>query len=217
METIVLNETPGGYGESGEGKILLTKMGNIVPVSFDQWLCNAGRAFLSSPAARETASAMGGTSFDDTKPALILDVPTGTTCFPLEIGMNQGGTVAGAFITVLITLSDKVRYSSGGASQSAQNMKFNEPRAANCTPYADIGGALTANANTDDILLNGQLLPEDVDALAGGNVFWSSKRNVAPPLVGPASLAIYAFAGTTEASWFWHLIWGELPSELVVT
>ena len=63
--------------------------------------------------------------------------------------LRQGGTVAGAVITVLMTLEDAIRYSSGGTSHTPQNMRFDEPNSSACSFYT---GA-TAGANTDDITL----------------------------------------------------------------
>ena len=51
--------------------------GQVVSDRYDQAIFD-GRAFMVSNAARETALAVGGTSFSDTAPAFILDVPSGT-------------------------------------------------------------------------------------------------------------------------------------------
>ena len=67
--------------------------GQVVSDRYDQAILD-GRAFMVSNAARETALAVGGTSFSDTAPAFILDVPSGTGIVPLEIDLRQGGTVA---------------------------------------------------------------------------------------------------------------------------
>ena len=180
--------------------------GQVVSDRYDQAIFD-GRAFMVSNAARETALAVGGTSFSDTAPAFILDVPSGTGVVPLEIDLRQGGTVAGGMITVLATLSDKVRRASSGTSHTPQNMRFDEPQSAGCSFYT---GA-TAIANADDITLFGGLYEQDLDGAVGvSQVHWSARDSYAPYLVGPASLVIYTFAGTTQPSWFFTFKWAEV-------
>jgi len=180
--------------------------GQVVSDRYDQAIFD-GRAFMVSNAARETALAVGGTSFSDTAPAFILDVPSGTGIVPLEIDLRQGGTVAGGAITVLATLSDKVRRASSGTSHTPQSMRFDEPHAAKCSFYT----GPTANTNTDDISLFGGIYEHNLDgAITASQVFWSARTSFPPYLVGPASLVIYTFAGTTQPSWFFTIKWAEV-------
>ena len=180
--------------------------GQVVSDRYDQAILD-GRAFMVSNAARETALAVGGTSFSDTAPAFILDVPSGTGVVPLEIDLRQGGTVAGGVITVLATLSDKVRRASSGTSHTPQNMRFDEPQTSGCSFYT---GA-TAATNDDDISLFSGLFAQDLDGAVGvSQVHWSARDSYAPYLVGPASLVVYTFAGTTQPSWFFTFKWAEV-------
>jgi len=180
--------------------------GLVVSDRYDQAILD-GRAFMVSNAARETALAVGGTSFSDTAPAFILDVPSGTGVVPLEIDLRQGGTVAGGMITVLATLSDKVRRASSGTSHTPQNMRFDEPQTSGCSFYT---GA-TAATNDDDISLFSGLFAQDLDGAVGvSQVHWSARDSYAPYLVGPASLVVYTFAGTTQPSWFFTFKWAEV-------
>ena len=180
--------------------------GLVVSDRYDQAILD-GRAFMVSNAARETALAVGGTSFSDTAPAFVLDVPSGTGVVPLEIDLRQGGTVAGGVITVLATLSDKVRRASGGTSHTPQNMRFDEPQTSGCSFYT----GPTAAANDDDISLFSGLYEHNLDgAVTASQVFWSARHSYAPYLVGPASLVVYTFAGTTQPSWFFTVKWAEV-------
>lgn len=194
----------------------LNRRGEQVTPDFYQQLVQDGRVFLASNAARETALAGGGTSFSDTAPAFLLDVPTGYTVMPLEIHLAQGGTVAGNVINVLVTLSDKTRYASGGGAITPQNMRFDEPYASACSFYG-CGTDIVANANADDITLWAAILDQDVSTKPEStiNVNWSARVNLAPLLVGPASLVIYAYAGTTEPSLFFNITWAELQTAAV--
>ncbi|KKL47270.1 hypothetical protein LCGC14_2337250, partial [marine sediment metagenome] len=104
IKTSVRQESYEINGEGSTGKLRLNRRGELVGIDqYQQWVAD-GRVFVASPAARETAEAIGSTSFSDTDPALLLDIPSGTTAIPLEIILNQGGTVAGGNITLLITL-----------------------------------------------------------------------------------------------------------------
>ena len=180
--------------------------GLVVSDRYDQAIFD-GRAFMVSNAARETALAVGGTSFSDTAPAFILDVPSGTGVVPLEIDLRQGGSVAGGVITVLATLSDKVRRASGGTSHTAQSMRFDELHTSGCSFYT----GPTANANADDISLFSGLFAHDLDGAVGvSQVHWSARDSYAPYLVGPASLVVYAFAASTQPSWFFTFKWAEV-------
>ena len=180
--------------------------GLVVSDRYDQAILD-GRAFMVSNAARETALAVGGTSFSDTAPAFILDVPSGTGVVPLEIDLRQGGTVAGGMITVLATLSDKVRRASSGTSHTPQNMRFDEPQTSGCSFYT----GPTANTNDDDISLFSGLYEHNLDgALTTSHVLWSARHSYAPYLVGPASLVVYTFAGSTQPSWFFTFKWAEV-------
>ena len=180
--------------------------GLVVSDRYDQAILD-GRAFMVSNAARETALAVGGTSFSDTAPAFILDVPSGTGVVPLEIDLRQGGTVAGGVITVLATLSDKVRRASSGTSHTPQNMRFDEPQTSGCSFYT----GPTAATNDDDISLFSGLYEHNLDgALTTSHVLWSARHSYAPYLVGPASLVVYTFAGSTQPSWFFTFKWAEV-------
>ena len=110
-------------------------------------------------------------------------------------------------ITVLATLSDKVRRASSGTSHTPQNMRFDEPQTSGCSFYT---GA-TAATNDDDISLFSGIYAHDLDgALTTSHVLWSARYSYAPYLVGPASLVIYTFAGTTQPSWFFTIKWAEV-------
>lgn len=216
IKTAVRQETYSTNGEGAQGLVRLNRRGELVVVDLYTQLVDDGRVFVASNAARETAEAIGtATTFSDTDPALLLDVPSGTTAKPLEIIMNQGGTVAGGNITLLITLSDKIRYASGGVKLTPQNMRFDEPRSSSCNFYTG-STDIVANANTDDITLYGANLVHDIDALEGGHIHLTAKNYIMPQLIGPAALVIYAVAATTQPSFFYSIKWAEFDTTDVV-
>lgn len=217
IKTSVRQESYEVNGEGSTGRLRLNRRGELVNIDiYQQWVFD-GRVFMASNAARETAEATGSTSFSDTDPALLLDVPSGKTAVPIEMIINQGGTVAGGNITFLVTLSDKIRYASGGVLLTAQNLRFDEPRSSSCRFYTG-STAIVVAANTDDLTLWGQNLIHDIDTLEGGNFNWSARKYIAPVLVGPAAMPIYAVASSTQPSFFYSIKWAEFDTtEVIVT
>jgi hypothetical protein len=217
IKTSVRQESYHVDTDGSMGMVRLNRRGEVVTPDWMQQLAMDGRVFCVSNTARETAIACGTASatFSDTDPAFLLDVPTGTTIMPLEITLNQGGTVAGGMITVLITLDDKIRYSSGGVAVTPQNFRYDEPRSSSC-PFYTGGTDIVAAANTDDVTLYGQFLVQDIDVLEGGNVHWSAKNYIAPVLIGPASLVIYTYAASTQPSWWFSIKWAEFATTEVI-
>ena len=185
-------------------------------------LAMEGRVFELSNPTHGTAVAMGGTAYSDTAAAFSIDVPTGTTIVPLEVQLRQGGTVAGGVITALLTVDNKARYSSGGTALTPKNIRTDITTASLTTAYSG-GSALTIVASQLQRTFWASLLSPDVTPTADvafpavdSRVDWSAKMYTPPVLVGPASLVIYTFAGTTQPSWFYHITWAEMPSLNVI-
>ena len=216
IKTSVRQESYELNGEGSTGKVRLNRRGELVGIDqYQQWVFD-GRVYLLSNIARETAAAMGTASatFADTDPAILIDVPSGTTMIPLEILLNQGGTVGGGVVTVLITLEDAIRYSSGGIAIPKQNMRFDEPRTSACAAYEGTTDIVTSAA-TDDITLYGTILDQDVGTTPGSvatRVHWTARQYIAPELIGPASLVIYTYCSTPQPSWFFSIKYAEFDT-----
>ena len=224
MAEIITTMRQESYELNGEGsapKLRLNRRGELVAIDqYQQWVFD-GRVYLLSNIARETPAAMGTASatFDDTDPALLVDVPNGTTMVPLEIILNQAGTVGGGVLRVLITLSDKIRYDSGGIAIPKQNMRFDEPKSSACPAYEGTTD-IVAVANTDDITLHAAYVDPDVATAPYGTptrVHWSAREFIAPVLVGPASLVIYTYSASTQPSWFFVIKYAEFDTTEVIT
>jgi hypothetical protein len=205
----------GAFRELSSGNVdraAANTRGEQVVISWEQQMVQAGRVFMVSNAARETALAMGGTSFSDTAPAFAFDVPNGITAIPLKLVMNQGGTVAGGVITCLITNDNKLRISSTGTVITSRNMRNDVPRASVC--IFDVSP--TAAGNALDSTLWAAILDQQVGAAAsvGPNtrINWPEPGDVAPVLYGPASLVVYTFASTPQPSWFFSFKWAEFET-----
>ena len=209
-----IQDTYPAVAEGAVGAVRGNNRGEIIVPDWHTQLIADGSSYVVSNVARETALAVGGTSFSDTATAFLLDVPAGTTIFPTEIIMRQGGTVAGAIITVLITVDTGLRFSTGGAQQTPRNLRINAtpPKTSSCSFYT---GA-TASANVTDTTVWAGRLIQDLDALVGGHVELSNRKQVMPVLEGPASLVVYAFAGSTQPSWFFSIKFAEFASASAV-
>lgn len=207
-------------GAASDGPVAVSRRGETLVIPAAQGWVNKERVYIASNAAKQTALATGGTSYSDTAPAFILDVAAGTTMIPLSIGLRQGGTVAGGVITVIVTADIGNRYSSGGTAITARNLKIGggvaagNRRASGVTVY---GTSPTASAVNTHISLQSTILTPDVGAGTLVNspnaVFeWPKLGEVAPELIGPASLVIYTYAGTTQPSWYFNFKWLEIDS-----
>ena len=199
-----------GYNVEGDGNTQVARMtprGELITSDLMQQFVFDGRAYIVSNSARETALASGA-SFSDTAPFALLDVPAGTTAIPLQIYLHT--KVDDKTQTLLVTLSDKTRYTSGGTAHTPQNLRFDEPNGSACT-FVSMGSAITANSNADDITLIGNHPQvEDYNSSTdNGTLEWTARRFIAPALVGPASLVIYSYGSDTMAMFF-SIIWGEL-------
>lgn len=219
MAAMVSQSTLPGVPEGQAGYARLNRRSELVtaPIPF-QWVQD-GRVFQITNPAKQTALAMGGTSYSDTAPALVLDVASGTTMVPLYARFAQGGTVAGAVATLLITADTVARFTSGGTALTPRNLRSDGPVSTAVTSYyGTTATAITAAAVTTNWLLAGGLISPDVtpsvDVAFPGDFQNASMwvPVVAPHLVGPASLVVYLFAGTTQGSWFFNVTWAEIPS-----
>lgn len=190
----------------------LDKRGNTVTKGDFSALNEQARVFHTSNAARETALAVGGTSFSDTAPAFSFDVPSGVTAIPIRFKLNQGGTVAGGAITVLICSDSGVRHNTGGTLLTLRALRDDAPIDSRLD---DFRSGATLNANTLDVTHWGTILDNDVATIPGSvgtRVSWPEVGDEPPILIGPASFQIYAFASGTQPSWFFSFVWAEIDS-----
>lgn len=210
------------YPSVGEGQSVFTRhnvRGELVSPNWYEQLVADGRVFLVNNPTVGTALALGGTSYSATAPAFLFDVPVGTTMLPLGVHMVQGGSVAGADITVMLTYDKILRFSSGGTAITPRAMRTDAPVATAVTSsyYGTTATAITALTASQVNMFSYDIQAADVTI--GANVYehrefiWPKVSNVpAPELVGPASFLIFAFAGTTQPSFFFSIAWAEIPT-----
>lgn len=205
---------------ANDGPAAVSRRGEQITIPYQEAWSNKEHAYMISNVTRNTALAMGGTSFSDTAPALLMDVAAGTTVKNFHLRLRQGGTVAGGVITVILTTDVIARYSSGGTAITVRNMKqgggvaVGNRRASGVTVY---GTTPTAAAVNTAITLYATILTQDVGAgtlvnSPNASFDYPSWGEIVPELVGPASIVLYTFAGTTQPSWFFHADWLEVDS-----
>lgn len=172
---------------------------------FVSYLSSIGKTFSASAAAPNT-TITGQTSYVNTTPTFLLNVPSGITAIPLFMGLAQTGTVAGADINVLMGKDKINRYSSGGTEASYMVDRSSIVRAPSCklytNPTAVAGAALR---------MLGQQIAADVSPAEGviNEVVWTPAGRL-EFLDGPAAWLVFTFAGTTGPTWFWEFGWAEL-------
>lgn len=195
----------------------LNKRGEIVAQA--DWMLQLvleGRVYNASNLTIETA-AVGSTSFADTDPFLLLDVPEGTTVIPLEVYLAQAGTVAANPVQVYLTTDDRVRFSSGGTSVTPINMRKDDVRGSAALFYVGDGTAITATANTDaDTLMAALLDPDVTDPNSTENFLWSARNMIPPVLIGPAALLVHLVSATTAPGVLWTVKWAEWPTSDII-
>lgn len=172
-----------------------------------------GRFFIAAD-ADENDRVTGQTSFANTTPTFLLDVPEGTTAIPLFVNLTQAGTVAGGAISVRIAIDDRKRYASAGTSETVYNPSKRFKRQNKCTLYS---GA-TANAPAIDsygIRVFSAVFGADVDTAEGAvqGPYWSAESPYL--LEGPATFLVYTDAAATGPTWEWSVGWCEFPTSLL--
>ncbi|GEM_PF-3024438 len=179
-----------------------------------QNLAFQGRLFTASDADENDVLTSVAT-FAATTPALLLDVPSGTTAIPLFVNLRQnvGGTLASAPITVALSIETaKVRYSTGGTAETnIISTRTDKPVAPRCTLYS---APTAAAAGAACAIFHDVITPEITQIPAEGGRWWFDWNTglfVPSFLIGPASFLVFAY-GTNSPTFSWALGWAEIPS-----
>jgi hypothetical protein len=174
------------------------------------YLAANGRILTASAAAANT-TVTGATSFATTTPTFLLDVPSGTTAFPLRFTGGQTGTVAGAKVDVIVEWDNADRYTSGGTAATALNQMFHT-RTNSAVFYSATGTAITAT-NAYGVRDMAITTGEDVSPAEGAlqEIMWTP--NAGPiGLRGPAAWLCYFYAASTGPTVWYTFSWGEVKS-----
>ena len=172
-------------------------------IDLPAYLSARGRVFTGSDSGPDQL-VTGQTSYVQTTPTFMIDVPATMACIPLLVRLEQSGTVAGAAINVLIEKDNVDRYASGGTAETTYSDKG---RTALCNLYSNP----TGNAGYG-VRLAGYTLGPDVSPAEGAvqEVLWAPLSEM-EIIEGPGAFVIYTYAGTTGPSWLWTIKWAEVP------
>jgi len=207
--SVPLRETTDGV----TGIIRALRDGSLVSSNFIEALAMEGRVFYASD-GDQNDTVTGQTSFANTTPTFLLDVPKGITAIPLYMHIVQTGTVAGGEIALLMEIDDGERYSTGGTAEKVLSSRTDMPIKNVCTLYS---GA-TATAGYGVGIYHAEVV-QDIDPAAADdwrwhNILWTpSLPNF---VVGDGAWAIYTVAGSTGMTMYWSLAWAEIPSSSLV-
>lgn len=177
-----------------------------------------GRLMCAQAGLLTTAITWTATATNDqTKPAMFIDVPAGTTIFPLEISiyMEAYGTNA-QFECEAITGTGGV--SAGGTAMAITNMRTDAPYATNCTATSDITGGTACTANVNAFWRDGQQFAiTKTTAKADSSIFdlnrfvWRYKDGLfCPIVVGAGQLMVTQ--GSQAGTGFGKIIFIEVPT-----
>lgn len=179
------------------------------------WLVNhliRGRVWTASDADQDDR-VTAQTSFVNTTPTFLLNVPSGSYAIPLHVFLNQTGTVAGGEISVYMEYDNIAAFASGGTEETHLSSRTDSPQTRRCAVYSNA----TATAGYGVNIFSSTFV-QDVGPAVGDDWKWHtlewkwSDRGVPILLVGPASFKIFTFAATTAPTWTWSIAFAEGPS-----
>jgi hypothetical protein len=170
----------------------------------------AGRLICAGDAAVGDL-VLGQTSFVATTPTFAINVPTGSLIVPVEVVLQQAGTVAGGAISVVIEVSSSVGiYASGGTAEKQVALYTSSGFTTGVATYSN--PTTTAGYGMQ---IAHWLRGPDVSSAEGAptEIIW--RPDVPFFLLGPVALKIYTWAGTTGPSWLWSLKFADLPPAML--
>lgn len=181
------------------------------PVAADfLWQLGAeGKLFIASDADQNDL-VTGQTSFADTTPTFLIDVPAGKVVVPLFLNLSQTGSVAGGDINVIIEIDSKKRYASSGTSEKVFNSRLTGK------PGSVVYSGATAGAGYG-VRIYGVTLAPDVSPAEGPvqGPLW--RPEIPYFLQGPASFLVYTYAASTGPTWLWNLGFAEFDTQELVS
>ena len=167
-------------------------------------LAEKGKIFVASDADQNDV-VTGQTSFADTTPTFLLDIPAKTTVLPLYLNLSQAGTVAGDVVSFVVEIDNKTRWASGGTAEKVFNTQANANPNRKSTFYSNP----TTSAGYG-IRIDGKSVGQDVSPAEGAVPPIGWRPEIPYLLTGPASILFFTYAGTTGPSWYWSFAWAEL-------
>jgi len=192
--------------------------GSLLTASWIQQKVLEGRVFCAQAGLLTTAITWTATATNDqTKPAMFLHVPDGTTVIPLEISMyfEAYGTNAQAELEA-ITGTGGV--SAGGTAMTITNMRSDANVTSLCTATSDITGGTACTANVNAFWRDGQQFAiTKTTAKADASIYdpnkfvWRHSDSLVAPVCKGAS-QLMVTQGSQAGTGFGKIIFVELPT-----
>jgi len=177
-----------------------------------------GRLFCAQAGLLTTEITWTATATNDqTKPAMFIDVPSGTTIFPLEISLYMEAYGSNAqFECEAITGTGGV--SAGGTAMTITNMRSDAPYTSNCTGTSDITGGTACTTNLSAFWRDGAQFAitktggsATVAATDPNKFVWRYKDGLyCPIVVGHGQLMVTQ--GSQAGTGFGKIIFIEVPT-----
>ncbi len=174
-----------------------------------------GRVFVANGGTDTSPITFAG-AYDADAGDFTIDVPDGTAIIPIFVEVNLQTTGASLFEVIMLASRTLVAVSSG-TSVTPVAFRTDAPISTNTTVSAAVAGAGMTDPNTAgayEFYRSGY--PSDPDVAGNPNPrysFSALREGVAPVLVGPASLTVYASG--TSGTGFITAIWAELPESAI--
>lgn len=197
--------------------VLAAKDGAILSQEWVMAQILKGRGFCAQAGLLSTPITWTATATNDqTKPAMFLDVPDGTTVIPLEVRlyMEAYGTDA-LFECQFLTGTGGV--SAGGTAMTITNLRTDAPIKSLCTATSDITGGTACTANISAFYQAGVQLvttiatSDDASMRTPDEWVWNYKTaGYTSPIKGHGQLM--AVQGSQAGTGFGKIIFLEIPT-----
>ena len=208
-------------GEGDDANVRSMRDGTLFTQEWVMAMALEGRMFCAQAGLLTTAITWTATATNDqTKPAMFLHVPNGTTVIPLEIRlyMEAYGTDA-LFEVAMLTGTGAV--SASGTAMTITNMRTDAPITSLCTATSDITGGTAPTANISSFYASGVQLvttvatSDDASMRTPDEWVWSLKSSgYAPVIKGAGQLLVTQ--GSQAGTGFGKIIFIELPTSYLI-
>ena len=198
-------------GNAVDRAIEVTRDGSLFVADYKLKLALQGRVFVVNAGTVTTPLTFLVTAAN--RPDVVLRVPSGTTVMPLVVEtVLEAAAGTATELDVRMASNDIGSGTSSAASVGPLNLRSDGPVTSAVTARQLY--TADATAETTPISLHRKTWPlAQATGLEPYVDYWMP--DVPPILVGPASLAIYIAATTTQATGFVQILFAEVPSSWV--
>lgn len=181
-----------------------------------------GRMFTAKQTTIGTAvagSAQAAGAIVLTAPTYRFTVPTGMTVFPRRLQIAFA-TAAGTDNEIALIVSETASYTSGGTAITPLNWRTDNPRSTSVVnSYMAAGSAIVEAALTSVRALYQDIIPLAFAFATSYHLQYVVDKyfDDLHPIVGPASVLMFAVGATTTPTIYFSMDWAEVPTVSAVT